>query len=115
MKKCDEQVINRDEQARRGGNGGENESGFFRQEDRIGAERRTPARQRTDLRVRQMCSPGWATEAQRRKTAAGSPKGERSESIFRIYRNRLESIWPELFAPLGREAQLNFVNFVNFV
>jgi hypothetical protein len=62
--------------------------------------------------VRQMCSPGWATEAQRRKTAAGSPKGERSESI---YRNRLESIWPELFAPLGREAQLNFVNFVNFV
>ena len=63
--------------------------GFFRQEDRmcrIGAERRTPARQRTDLRVRQMCSPGWATEAQRRKTAAGSPKGERSESIFRIYR-----------------------------
>jgi hypothetical protein len=44
----------------RGGNRGENESGFFRQEDRIGAERR--------------------------KTAAGSPKGERSESICRIHR-----------------------------
>jgi hypothetical protein len=41
----------------------ENENGFFRQEDRIGAERR--------------------------KTAAGSPKGERSESI---YRSRWESI-----------------------
>ena len=54
---------------------------FFRQDDKFEAERRTPARQRTDLRVRQMCSPEWATEAQRRKTAEGSPKGERSESI----------------------------------
>jgi hypothetical protein len=35
MKKCDEQLIIRDEQARGGENGGGNESGFFRQEDRI--------------------------------------------------------------------------------
>ena len=61
MKKCDEQVKIRDEQARGAEMEGEIHHGAFEEGlDRIGA--------------------------QRRKTASGSPKGERSESINRIIR-----------------------------
>jgi hypothetical protein len=57
-------------------NGGENESGFFRQEDPP-----TKKQLRRD-----------EPESERRKTAAGSPKGERSESICRIHRKFYEAL-----------------------
>ena len=65
------------------------ENGFL---DRMADSKRSEEHPRDSaliLRERQTCSPGWATEAQRRKNAKISPKGERSESIKGIHRNSL--------------------------